>query len=140
VLFRSLVFKSLNSPYPGSLKFSTHPDIWHLKFSSIFYSYLILYLQVDLVKLVQLPYYRASFIISYVFLVVLNKFVAQFWTRKLTILAEVSRRFPQFPREISRHYFVLGLVFSSPYNHLMVRKPEILIASYKYTTHKLNDK
>jgi hypothetical protein len=123
------VFKSLSSPYNGSLKFCPQPDICHLKFISIFYSHLIVHLEVDLVQLVQLPYYRVCFIISYVFLVVLNKLFAQFWARISTILAAVSGSFHQFPKEISRHHFAVGLVFSSPYNHLMLRKPEILIAS-----------
>jgi len=44
----------------------------------------------------------------------MNKFFAQFWARISTILAEVSRGFPQFPRKISRYYFAIGLenVFS----------------------------
>ena len=42
------VFKNPTSPYPESFKFCPQPDISHLKFSSIFYSHLILHLQVGL--------------------------------------------------------------------------------------------
>jgi hypothetical protein len=103
------VFKNPTSPYPQSFIFCPQLDISHLKFRSIFYSHLILHLQVGLAAISSASLLRSKSVHQLRVLFVLNNFFAQFWARVSTILAEVSRAFPQFLREISRYHLALGL-------------------------------